>query len=80
MAKNLHKEMATLLHGICNLINSVARHVIIGVLAINLLLVHSTIPGGVLSAMLLQVRGQRYMVHNMECCGLAASADTPENH
>lgn len=72
--------MATLSHGIYNLINYVARHVIIRVLAINLLLVHSIIPGGFLPAMLLQVRGQRYMVHNTECCGLAASADMSDNH
>lgn len=61
MVKNVHKEIAILLHGICNLINSVARHVIIRVLAINLLLVHSIISGGFLTAMLLQVREQRYI-------------------
>lgn len=80
MAKNLHIGMATVLHGICNLINSVAKHVIIRVLAINLLLVHSIISGGFLTAMLLQVGGQRYMAHNTEFCGLAASADKSDNH
>lgn len=53
---------------------------IIRVLAIYLLLVHSVISGGFLTAMLLQVGGQRYMVHNTECCALAASADTSDSH